>query len=945
MAAYYKVDVSLNTNSVTVGSPSAQEVLVTLPLVGPAGATGATGATGASGASTWNEISGKPATFPPSAHEHQPDEVYADAAFVSQSGDSSLQIGIYLHNGTDNGRPVYESPTTGDYIWWDSNLDQWYLTSNTDVNLYYLDENADEFPWETDVVWNAIPPQTGNIEVDQAFLSDISDYGVASVIGLKTSKSGNASSTELVLGSDTRLTNSRTPSSTLAHAASHHTGGSDALTPANIGAAPAVNVIELEADGTTTITTAQLPARGIAYAPEGESTYTVNLPTPDIRQSGLTFSLKTEYEEGSGTVFVTVVHAAVNLLTTYELDEDEGSIDFLWDGYAWTYDTAYRLRSFPSRVLQLPAASGTIARTEDFAAPPAIGSTTPNSGAFTSLSANNGTLTASAPVLDLSQTWNNAAVTFTGLLANFTNTASGSASKALDIKINGTSVVETSRIGATIVRRLGANTYTNAFEVRRDGSVVFSVRDDGIISTPNSYLDSALSFQLSSATGLKLRNIGPLQWASGSNINAATDLVLLRDGANTLAQRSTTNPQVFRIYNTFTDASNYERGFMRWSSNVLQIGTEKGSVGGSARVVEFHYDGTAALRLISDGVNIRQGNYYGFASSGIAAVDVAFQRASAGVIRIIDNGTNNPPALRIQNANNSTEYAALRWASNEFIFDANAGSGTLRGIKLGSASTSLLGFFGATPVDQPALTADLLDSLQEVGLVASGSGDTPLNLSGGTLTAGNLVLTDNTGAETATFDAQAKLTDNRTYDLPDSSGTIALLETLPAGGPTNLWIPASAWIPKTTAGCGVDSRETATNDQNFDELLFDTGADELADALVIMPSNYNNGTVTARFYWTAASGSGGVVWAIQGRAFANDDALDTAAGTAQLVTDTLIAADDMHVTSATSAVTLGGTPAANTPIQFTIYRDVSDAGDDLGVDARLLGVEIIYTAA
>jgi hypothetical protein len=158
----------------------------------------------------------------------------------------------------------------------------------------------------------------------------------------------------------------------------------------------------------------------------------------------------------------------------------------------------------------------------------------------------------------------------------------------------------------------------------------------------------------------------------------------------------------------------------------------------------------------------------------------------------------------------------------------------------------------------------------------------------------------------------------------------------------NLWIPASAWIPKTTAGCGVDSRETATNDQNFDELLFDTGSDELADALVVMPSNYNNGTVTARFYWTAASGSGGVAWGIQGRAFANDDALDTAAGTAQLVTDTLIAANDMHITSATSAVTIGGTPAANTPIQFTIYRDVSDAGDDLAVDARLLGVEILF---
>jgi hypothetical protein len=305
-----------------------------------------------------------------------------------------------------------------------------------------------------------------------------------------------------------------------------------------------------------------------------------------------------------------------------------------------------------TRTLTAPDASGTIARTEDFAAPPAIGSTTPNSGAFTSLSANNGTLTASAPVLDLSQTWNNAAVTFTGLLANFTNTASGSASKALDIKINGTSVVETSRIGATIVRRLGANTYTNAFEVRRDGSVVFSVRDDGIISTPNSYLDSALSFQLSSATGLKLRNIGPLQWASGSNINAATDLVLLRDGANTLAQRSTTNPQTFRLYTTYggTGGADFERLFIKGQTvGAFQIGTEKGGTGG-ARALEFQTDSVARLTL------------------------------------------------------------------------GDAG--------------------------------------------------------GVTVNSGNLVLTDNTGAETATFDAQAKLTDNRTYDLPDSSGTIALTAQL-----------------------------------------------------------------------------------------------------------------------------------------------------------------------
>lgn len=163
--------------------------------------------------------------------------------------------------------------------------------------------------------------------------------------------------------------------------------------------------------------------------------------------------------------------------------------------------------------------------------------------------------------------------------------------------------------------------------------------------------------------------------------------------------------------------------------------------------------------------------------------------------------------------------------------------------------------------------------------------------------------------------------------------------------PANFWIPASAFIPRTTTGVGVDSVETSTNKQNFDQLLFDPAADEFAQALVVLPSNYNNSTITARFYWTASSGSGDVIWGIQGRAFADDDALDTAFGTAQTVTDTLLLANDMHISGSTSAVTIGGSPAANVPVQIQIYRDADAAGDSLAVDARLLGVQISYTAA
>ena len=166
-----------------------------------------------------------------------------------------------------------------------------------------------------------------------------------------------------------------------------------------------------------------------------------------------------------------------------------------------------------------------------------------------------------------------------------------------------------------------------------------------------------------------------------------------------------------------------------------------------------------------------------------------------------------------------------------------------------------------------------------------------------------------------------------------------------AGGSTNLWIAASQWIPRTTTGVGVDSTQTTTNLQNFDQLLFDAATDEFAQALVVMPTNYNAGQVTARFYWTATTGSGAVVWGLQGLAYSDDDALDTATGTAQTVTDTLLAANDMMISGATSSVTIGGTPGANKAVQFQIYRDADAGGDTLAVDARLLGVEISYTSS
>ena len=126
----------------------------------------------------------------------------------------------------------------------------------------------------------------------------------------------------------------------------------------------------------------------------------------------------------------------------------------------------------------------------------------------------------------------------------------------------------------------------------------------------------------------------PLVWTTGQN--NTVDLALFKDAADTLAQRRGTNAQAHRVYNTFTDASNYERLGISWSGNVCTITTQA------------------------------------------------------------------------------------------------AGTGTLRGLRLGGSSTDLLGFWGATATTRPTAVADatdaasvitqlnaLLSRLRTIGLIAS----------------------------------------------------------------------------------------------------------------------------------------------------------------------------------------------------------------------------------
>jgi len=156
-----------------------------------------------------------------------------------------------------------------------------------------------------------------------------------------------------------------------------------------------------------------------------------------------------------------------------------------------------------------------------------------------------------------------------------------------------------------------------------------------------------------------------------------------------------------------------------------------------------------------------------------------------------------------------------------------------------------------------------------------------------------------------------------------------------------VWVPATAMWAATTNGAASGTVELAATQPVLKTLDFDTTTKEYAQFSIRMPKGWDLGAVTFEAVWTAASGSGTAAFSLAGVAFSNDDAMATAFGTSQTVTDTLLAANDCHVSPTSSAITIGGTPAQEDLVYYQVAREV--ASDTLGVDAKLIGITINYS--
>lgn len=202
-------------------------------------------------------------------------------------------------------------------------------------------------------------------------------------------------------------------------------------------------------------------------------------------------------------------------------------------------------------------------------------------------------------------------------------------------------------------------------------------------------------------TGASSLTSGALTYYDGSTFASSP---LFREDANTIAQRNSTTAQSSYVYNTYTDASNYERGIFGWSSNELFIGVQAAGTGVATRNIGFYTNGAIAmyLRGTDNGLVWNSGaGYFGASTLGYlnfeAARTFAFHDWSsddpvkfaveAANIWAQRNSTNAQKFNIYNTYTNSSNYerVTIDWTASSFcIFGTEeAGTGSARAFRIG----------------------------------------------------------------------------------------------------------------------------------------------------------------------------------------------------------------------------------------------------------------------
>jgi hypothetical protein len=232
-----------------------------------------------------------------------------------------------------------------------------------------------------------------------------------------------------------------------------------------------------------------------------------------------------------------------------------------------------------------------------------LGVSMANNTAMTGFSLGTITDTTSRP-FTISQTWNNAGGTFTGLRFAATVTAANANSKLLDLLGGAAGTTSLAFVSSS-----GRFNCPGRFGVGEPAYAVDSSASNGMGASSGNGLEfwaaGGKTFSVlragTKANQAQIGSASAYAW-NGTSINstnttADADLLLFRDAAGICAQRDGTAGQTKRIYGTYTDASNYTRLSLAATSTTAVVAAETAGTGADNIDLQLTPAGTGCVRF------------------------------------------------------------------------------------------------------------------------------------------------------------------------------------------------------------------------------------------------------------------------------------------------------------------------------------------------------------
>lgn len=156
--------------------------------------------------------------------------------------------------------------------------------------------------------------------------------------------------------------------------------------------------------------------------------------------------------------------------------------------------------------------------------------------------------------------------------------------------------------------------------------------------------------------------------------------------------------------------------------------------------------------------------------------------------------------------------------------------------------------------------------------------------------------------------------------------------------PVEYYVDAGAML---TNFSGATYSGYAFSERVADSYSFETGATRFAEFKLALPNNWNGGEIKSKFFWAAPSGSGSVVWGIQGSILGTGDSLNAAWGNTGISSGSFNTVSGLHVTPSTN-FSLSGTVATDELAFFRVSRLPLHASDTFNNSSNLLGVKLQF---